>query len=100
MIEQKEEKVRGATPVAPRRLELEVETNTKLHGAWSIALRWQRAETVGTGAGVEVVPRARIKEYGMVENVHDDGLQLEIEPFRNLDVLPDTEVRAPVGQTA
>lgn len=86
--------------MAPQRLKLEVETYAKLHGAWSIPLRWQRAEAVGTGAGVEVVPRARIIEYGMVEKVHDYGLQLEIEAFRNLDVLPDAEVRAPVGEAA
>ena len=36
----------------------------------------------------------------MVEKVHDYGLELEIEALRNLEVLPDAEVHAPVGQAA
>src|SRR5438552_2424649 len=95
----KRKRIRGATPVAPRRLKLEVDSQAKLHGAWSVALPWQRAETA-TGAGVEVIPRARIQEYGMVQKVHDDGLELDIEALRKLEVLPDAEIHAPVGEAA
>ena len=85
--------------MAPRKLKLEVDAQAKLHGAWSIALPWQRAETA-TSAGVEVVPRARIQEYSMVQKVHDDGLELDIEALRKLEVLPDAEIHAPVGEPA
>ena len=85
--------------MAPRKLKLEVDAQAKLHGAWSVALSCQRAEAA-TGAGVEVIPRARIEEYGMVQKVHDDGLELDIEALRKLEVLPDAEIHAPVGEAA
>ena len=92
--------VRGATSVAARRLRLEINPQAKLHCAWCIALRWQRAETARTGAGDEVVTRARIVEPDTVQNVHDGGLELDIEVLRNFEVPLDAEIHVPVGEAA
>ena len=92
--------LQGAATAAAQRLKLEVEPEAKLHCAWSIALPWQGSETVGAGAGVQIVSRAWVEEDGMVEKVYDDHLELEIEALHNLEVLSNAHVHVPVGKAA
>src|SRR2546427_2394901 len=83
-----------------RTLRSEVESRSKLDGAWSVALPWQRTETVGTGAGVKVVTRTRIEENRMVQNVHEYEVRFKIEALRNFEVFLDAEVHVPIREAA
>src|SRR6516225_9149619 len=79
---------------------LEVEAQAEFHGSRRVALTRQRAETIGTGAGIGIVARTWVVEHRMIEEVYGDHLKIKIEALRDLEVLPKAKIHIPVGQAA